>query len=74
MRKSSVVPSGVPHCVKEDTVIGNYIFPKGTNVMANLTFVHYNPENWNDPEEFKPERFLDDRKVSISNEIDFASP
>ena len=28
MRKSSVVPSGVPHYVEEDTWIDNYFFPK----------------------------------------------
>ena len=50
MRKSSVVSSGVPHFVDEDTWVGNggggsghYFFPKGSNVMANLTFIHYNP-------------------------------
>ena len=50
MRKSSVVSSGVPHFVDEDTWVGNggggsghYFFPKGSNVMANLTFIHFNP-------------------------------
>ena len=50
MRKSSVVSSGVPHFVDEDTWVGNggggsghYFFPKGSNVMANLTFIHYSP-------------------------------
>lgn len=58
MRKSTVVSSGVPHFVDEDTWIANYFFPKGTNVMANLTFIHYDPELWENPEDFNPDRFL----------------
>ena len=29
MRKSNVVPSGVPHYVEEDTYVDHYFFPKG---------------------------------------------
>ena len=47
MRKSSVVSSGVPHFIDEDTWVGHYFFPKGANVMANLTFIHYNPGHSN---------------------------
>ena len=65
MRKSTVVSSGVPHFVSEDTWIaddnGNkYFFPEGTNVMASLTAIHYDPNLWGpNPEEFDPDRFLD---------------
>ena len=35
MRKSNVVPSGVPHYVEEDTYVDHYFFPKGIS-FSNL--------------------------------------
>jgi cytochrome P450 len=44
----------------EDVWVAGYLFPKDTNVMANISYIHYNPELWPDPEKFDPTRFLDD--------------
>jgi cytochrome P450 len=47
--------------------------PKGTNVMANLTYIHYNPDLWSDPEIFNPDRFLEAGKfVPNENLIPFS--
>ena len=40
--------------------IGNPLLFSGTNVMANLSYIHLNPNIWKSPETFEPERFLDE--------------
>ena len=39
---------------------GGYDVPQGTMVLLNLWMMHHDPDNWTDPEDFKPERFLDE--------------
>lgn len=60
-RIRSVTPVGIPHGATEDTEICGYHIPKGTMVMCPLWSVHMDGEVWEDPDVFKPERFLDER-------------
>nr|XP_004309202.2 PREDICTED: cytochrome P450 89A2-like isoform X2 [Fragaria vesca subsp. vesca] len=48
----------VPHSVTQDSVLDGYVVPK--NVMVNFMVVDMgrDPEVWEEPMEFKPERFL----------------
>ena len=39
---------------------GGYDIPKGTMVITNAYSVHYNEEEWKDPECFLPERWIDE--------------
>ncbi|KDR79851.1 hypothetical protein GALMADRAFT_265094 [Galerina marginata CBS 339.88] len=57
----------IPKLSAEDTVLtaGNadgekktVPIPKGTRIVLNSTGLHYNPRYWEDPESFKPSRFL----------------
>ena len=59
-RMAEIVPFGVPHCVLEDVEFRGYTIPKGTTVMSNLYAVHRDEAVWNDPDTFKPSRFLDE--------------
>jgi cytochrome P450 len=43
-----------------DTTIAGYHIPKGTFVGLNLPKVHTDKREWQEPEKFKPERFLDE--------------
>ena len=37
-------------CLDQDTDIGGYKMPKGTNVWINNYAVHHNPDVWENPE------------------------
>ncbi|CAG9771581.1 unnamed protein product, partial [Ceutorhynchus assimilis] len=40
--------------------LDQYIIPKNTTVLVNLHSVHHDQDYWKDPENFRPERFLDE--------------
>lgn len=47
-------------------VINGYVFPAGCFVMIPVYQIHHDPTIWEDPEEFRPERFsgADERAIS----------
>nr|XP_006820408.1 PREDICTED: steroid 17-alpha-hydroxylase/17,20 lyase-like [Saccoglossus kowalevskii] len=59
MRIRTVVPFAAPHKTCCDTSVGGYNLPKDTMVFLNLWNVHMNDKHWENPDEFRPERFLD---------------
>ncbi|KAK4284480.1 hypothetical protein QN277_001306 [Acacia crassicarpa] len=48
----------VPHAVSEDVVFNNYLVPKKATVNFMVAEIAWDPKVWEDPMEFKPERFL----------------
>ncbi|KAK6965386.1 cytochrome P450 2U1-like isoform X2 [Biomphalaria glabrata] len=67
-RKASIVPLSLPHLCNKDTTLAGYNIPKGTIVMPNLDAIHSSKEIWGDPENFRPERFLDAKGNIIKKE------
>jgi cytochrome P450 family 2 subfamily J len=63
LRYSSFVPLGVVHNTNKEVQIGGYTIPKNTMVFANQYAVHFDEEAWGDPENFRPERFLNKEGV-----------
>ena len=59
LRMSSVIPLGILHQTTENETIGDYVIPKNTAVMSNIYAVHYDPDVWGDPENFRPTRWID---------------
>jgi len=67
LRYSSIVVGAILHSTSEDTTLRGFELPKGSIVMANLYNVHHDPETWKDPENFRPERFLEINKTEGSS-------
>ncbi|RCH89793.1 hypothetical protein CU098_005126 [Rhizopus stolonifer] len=63
LRFRPVTAFGIPHAVKEDVVIDQYLFKKGTSVMTPMESIHWNPQVYFEPERFFPERFINDTKT-----------
>ena len=59
-RLSGMVPSTIPHRVENDIKIRGYDIPKGSYCTLNLAWMALSPDVWDAPNEFRPERFLDE--------------
>ncbi|WCJ35950.1 Cytochrome P450 98A3 [Euphorbia peplus] len=60
LRLHPPTPLMLPHKASEDVKVGGYDIPKGTVVCVNVRAIGNDPNNWEDPLEFRPERFLEE--------------
>ena len=49
-------------------IIGEYHLPKGTQVVPNIFSIHMNEKYFDNPEEFRPERFIDEDGKAVRPE------
>ncbi|KAI8546476.1 hypothetical protein RHMOL_Rhmol07G0120700 [Rhododendron molle] len=61
-RLHPALPLLVPKRPNQSSIVGGYTIPKDTRVFLNIWAIHRDPEAWDDPSEFKPERFLSDAR------------
>ncbi|XP_025081721.1 vitamin D 25-hydroxylase-like [Pomacea canaliculata] len=67
IRSTSSVPLGVWHETREDIVTDGYCIPRGTVLFENIWWMNRDSTAWKeDPEVFRPERFLDDEGQLLS--------
>lgn len=60
-RMASITPSGLVHVASEDTSVGGYYIPQGTEIIAHQWTLHHDPSLWKSPDKFDPTHFLDDQ-------------
>ena len=69
LRITCIAPLGVPHSSTADIVLENgHKIPKGTMIFPNLHRITRNSQVFNDPNSFKPERFIDKDGKYAKNE------
>jgi len=65
------VPFLIPHCNSEASTLGGYDIPKDTQVMVNVWAIQRDPQVWENPLVFKPERFIKDGGGKTYKSSDF---
>ncbi|KAM5536785.1 hypothetical protein V8D89_009503 [Ganoderma adspersum] len=66
LRWQNVTPMGVPHRTTADDELEGYFIPAGTIVSANVWACMHDAAVFEDPDEFRPERFIRDGKLDVS--------
>lgn len=57
LRLFPIGPIIPPHMSSEDCVVGGFDIPRGTMLLANAWALQRDPNVWDDPTSFRPERF-----------------
>lgn len=67
LRYRMAIPLLVPHMNLHDEKLGGYDIPAESKILVNAWWLANNPDHWKNPEEFRPERFLqEEAKVEAS--------
>ncbi|XP_011686917.1 PREDICTED: probable cytochrome P450 305a1 isoform X2 [Wasmannia auropunctata] len=56
-----LTPLGVPHTTAKDVSLNGYQIPKDTIILFDYHSVHNDEVYWEKPNEFRPQRFLDEQ-------------
>jgi cytochrome P450 len=58
LRLRPVLPNAEPRLTKRPVEIGGFRYPAGVALLASIYLLHHNPELYESPTEFRPERFV----------------
>ncbi|KAM4537363.1 cytochrome P450 17A2 [Odontesthes bonariensis] len=61
MRIRPVSPVLIPHTAMTSSSIGGHAVSEGIRVLVNMWWIHHDPQHWDKPDLFNPDRFLDDQ-------------
>ncbi len=64
-RLGNIAPNSLLHATSKTTRIGNYVLPAGTTINSSMLSIMMDPKAFPDPEQFKPERFIDSSNGSF---------
>ncbi|KAK4486394.1 hypothetical protein RD792_009068 [Penstemon davidsonii] len=62
LRLHPAIPFLIPRSPIESSIIGGYTIPKKTTVFVNVWSIQRDPSIWENPLEFRPQRFLDENQ------------
>eukprot|EP01132_Coremiostelium_polycephalum_P005490 gene5491-6838_t len=65
MRIHPIGPLGIPRVAHNDIFIDEYFIPKGTQMIQNNYTLSHSSDFWENPQDFIPERFLDDKHSDV---------
>ncbi|KAI5055574.1 hypothetical protein GOP47_0029095 [Adiantum capillus-veneris] len=66
MRLHMAIPLLVPHMNLHQARLGGYDIPAESKILVNAWYLANNPETWEKPEVFNPDRFLGPEKIDAS--------
>nr|CAH0098576.1 unnamed protein product [Daphnia galeata] len=68
MRMASIAPLAIPHRAMKETQLQGFTIPKGSIIAINLDSAFKDATVWEDAENFRPERHLDQNGKVIKND------
>lgn len=69
-RMGDIVPLSLAHSNFQPVELDGYIIPAHSVVIPNISSAMFDPSAWENPDEFRPERFLDaENKVTMRKEF-----
>nr|USJ75248.1 C4H [Fagopyrum tataricum] len=71
LRLRMAIPLLVPHMNLNDAKLAGYDIPAESKILVNAWWLANNPTLWKNPEEFRPERFLEEESKVDANGNDF---
>lgn len=71
LRLHPALPLLVPHCPSDTCTVGGYTIPKGSRVFVNVWAIHRDPSIWENPLNFDPERFSNDKWDYSGNDFSY---
>ncbi|KAL8208774.1 hypothetical protein R6Q57_008186 [Mikania cordata] len=71
LRLRMAIPLLVPHMNLHDAKLGGYDIPAESKILVNAWWLANNPDEWKNPEEFRPERFFEEESKVEANGNDF---